>query len=53
LTKTELEQAYEEALPHLDYAVIEAGKTRHEVDWVYGINLSRALTLAMSSWSGK
>jgi DNA topoisomerase-1 len=53
LTKTELEQAYEEPLPHLDFAVIDAGKTRHEVDWLYGINLSRALTLAMRSWSGK
>ncbi len=46
LTKTELEQAYEHPLPTLDFNLIEAGKTRHEIDWLYGINLSRALTSA-------
>jgi len=40
-------------LPHLDFALIEAGRTRHEVDWLYGINLSRALTIAARDWSGK
>ena len=34
-------------LPHLDFALVEAGLTRHEVDWLYGINLSRALTTAV------
>jgi DNA topoisomerase-1 len=53
LMKTELEKAYEEPLPRLDFAFIEAGRTRHEVDWLYGINLSRALTLAAHHWSGK
>ncbi len=53
LMKTELEQAYEEPLPRLDFALIEAGRTRHEVDWLYGINLSRALTLAAHHWSGR
>jgi len=53
LMKSELEKAYEEPLPHLDFAVIEAGRTRHEVDWLYGINLSRALTLAALRWSGR
>ncbi|UCE43846.1 MAG: DNA topoisomerase I [Candidatus Bathyarchaeota archaeon] len=53
LTKSELEQAYEEPLPHLDFALIEAGRTRHEVDWLYGVNLSRALTLSAKRWSGK
>jgi len=53
LTKSELEKAYEEPLPQLDFAMIEAGKTRHEVDWLYGVNLSRALTLAAQSWSGR
>jgi DNA topoisomerase-1 len=46
LTRAELEKSYAELLPHLDFAVIEAGLTRHEVDWLYGINLSRALTAA-------
>ena len=53
LMKTELEQAYEEPLSRLDFALIEAGRTRHEVDWLYGINLSRALTLAAHRWSGR
>jgi len=53
LTKTELEKAYEKPLPNLDFALIEAGRTRHEVDWLYGVNLSRALTLAAKRWSGR
>jgi len=53
LTKEELEKSYTDALPHLDFALIEAGRTRHEVDWLYGINLSRALTSAAKNYSGK
>jgi len=53
LMKSELEKAYEEPLPQLNFALIEAGRTRHEVDWLYGINLSRALTLAARRWSGR
>jgi len=53
LTKDELEKAYSDLLPKLDFALVEAGRTRHEVDWLYGVNLSRALTLAAERWSGK
>jgi len=53
LTKEELEKSYTEPLPHLDFTLIEAGRTRHEVDWLYGVNLSRALTMAARDWSGK
>jgi DNA topoisomerase-1 len=53
LTQEELERSYFGSLPHLDFALIEAGRTRHEVDWLYGINLSRALTLAAKNWSGR
>ena len=53
LTKVELEQAYEHPSPTLDFNLIEAGKTRHEIDWLYGINLSRALTLAVKRVSGR
>lgn len=53
LTKAELEKSYEESMPHLDFAMIEAGRTRHEIDWLYGINVSRALTLAANRWSGR
>jgi DNA topoisomerase-1 len=53
LTKEEVEKAYSEALPHLDFSLIEAGLTRHEVDWLYGVNLSRALTIATRKCSGQ
>ncbi|MEM3824062.1 MAG: DNA topoisomerase I, partial [Candidatus Bathyarchaeia archaeon] len=53
LTKEELEKSYNELLPRLDFALIEAGRTRHEVDWLYGVNLTRALTIAAKDWSGK
>jgi DNA topoisomerase-1 len=53
LTKEELEKSYAEPLAHLDFALIEAGLTRHEVDWLYGINLSRALTTAAKNYSGQ
>ena len=43
LTKDELRKSYENASPHLDFNIIEAGETRHLLDWLYGINLSRAL----------
>jgi DNA topoisomerase-1 len=46
LTKKDIEESYENPLPHLDFSLIEAAKTRHEVDWLYGINLSRALMSA-------
>ncbi|MGB9853732.1 MAG: DNA topoisomerase I [Candidatus Bathyarchaeales archaeon] len=53
LTKEELEKSYEELLPTLNFGLIEAGRTRHEIDWLYGVNLSRALTIAAKDWSGR
>jgi DNA topoisomerase-1 len=53
LTKEELQESYGQLLPTLDYSIIEAGLTRHEVDWLYGINLSRALTQAAKKSSGQ
>jgi DNA topoisomerase-1 len=53
LTEDELKAAYASLLPHLDFSLIEAGLTRHEVDWLYGINLSRALTTAAKNFSNK
>ena len=53
LTNEELEKSYAEPLGSLDFALIEAGLTRHEVDWLYGINLSRALTTAAKNYSGR
>ncbi len=52
LTREDLNKSWENRLMTLDYAVIAAGKARHETDWLYGINLSRALTLAVRRASG-
>jgi DNA topoisomerase-1 len=52
LTKEELEESYANVLPSLDFSLIEAGLARHEIDWLYGVNLSRALTQAAKKHSG-
>lgn len=46
LTSKELRDAYAKVTPGLDFSLAYAGMCRHEVDWLYGINLSRALTQA-------
>jgi DNA topoisomerase-1 len=53
LTKEELEEAYRSLMPQLDFTLIDAGLARHEVDWLYGINLSRALTQAAKKSSNQ
>ncbi|RLJ08462.1 MAG: DNA topoisomerase I [Candidatus Aenigmatarchaeota archaeon] len=52
LTKPDLIEAYEKASSHLDFPQIEAGLTRHQLDWYFGINVSRALTLSLQRVSG-
>ncbi|MCH7568394.1 MAG: DNA topoisomerase I [Nanoarchaeota archaeon] len=47
LTKTELEKSFENSLPTLNWGQAYAGETRHKIDWLYGINLSRALMSAI------
>jgi len=49
LTKDDLVEAYDEASPHIDWGLANAGEARHFLDWMYGINISRALTLAVKS----
>ena len=49
LTKSDLIKAYEQKNTTLNWGQAKAGRTRHELDWLYGINLSRALTLAIKS----
>jgi len=44
MTEKELKSAYRNLAPQLDKPIVEAGRTRHELDWLYGINLSRLLT---------
>jgi len=52
LTKNDIIDAYENASKKLDFPQIEAGLTRAQVDWYFGINLSRALTLALEHVGG-
>ncbi len=49
LTKPDLVKAYESKSPHIDWGQAEAGETRHFLDWINGINYSRALTSAIKS----
>src|SRR3989344_2031153 len=49
LTKDELEKSFENPLPTLAWENAYAGETRHVVDWLYGINLSRALMSAIKT----
>jgi len=47
LTKNEIEDAYENISPTLNWGQAMAGETRHYLDWIYGINFSRALMEAV------
>jgi len=47
LTKDELIESYDKKSKTLSWGQAKAGETRHVLDWYYGINLSRALTLAI------
>jgi DNA topoisomerase I len=47
-TKAALITAYENKSSTLDWGQAFAGETRHKLDWYYGINISRALTQAMT-----
>jgi DNA topoisomerase-1 len=47
LTAPELNYAYSHLMPTIDWGQAIAGETRHYLDWMYGINLSRALMEAI------
>ncbi len=51
LTKHDLIKAYNEMSDHLDFENIECGETRHYLDFYYGINTSRALTIAIKKYA--
>jgi len=53
LTEPELRDAFANALPSLNFPLVFAGMCRHEVDWLFGINLSRALTQSALKTSGR
>ncbi len=52
LTIPDLVASYKSSERHLDYGQIKAGLTRHILDWYWGVNISRALTLAMKPHTG-
>ena len=52
LTRQDLVEAYDNASEHLDYPQINAGLARHQLDFLWGINMSRALTLALQKAGG-
>lgn len=47
LTKDDIVEAYANKRKTLDWGQANAGVTRHELDWYYGINLSSALMSAI------
>ncbi|MEM1735130.1 MAG: DNA topoisomerase I [Desulfurococcaceae archaeon] len=52
LTPMEIRESFNN-LSRLDYEMIESGLCRHELDWVWGINISRALMDAVKLVTGK
>jgi len=52
LTKQDLIKAFDDIKQHLDQRISESGETRHFLDFYWGINTSRALTLSIKH-SGK
>ncbi len=49
LTKQDLINAYDNAKPHINFGLANAGVTRHTLDFYFGINISRALTIAVKT----
>jgi DNA topoisomerase-1 len=47
LTKPDLVEAYEHKSKSINWGQANAGVVRHQLDWIYGINLSRALTASL------
>ncbi len=52
LTKEDIRKAFEDPQP-LDWGNIESGLARHVLDWIWGINVSRALTRIYQKLSGE
>lgn len=51
LTESDLREAYRNLYETIDFNLAEAGETRHIVDFLWGVNLSRALTIALKKGS--
>ncbi|MBP2171830.1 DNA topoisomerase I [Methanococcus voltae] len=48
LTKKEIVKSFENT-DSIDFGLVDAGDSRHKIDWFFGINISRALMQAISS----
>jgi len=48
LTKEEIVKAYENP-DRIDFGLVDAGESRHKLDWYYGINVSRALMQSLKA----
>ncbi|HUU77304.1 MAG TPA: DNA topoisomerase I [candidate division Zixibacteria bacterium] len=53
LTDSDIVNSFLNPSPTVDINLANAGFTRHEIDWLYGINLTRALTLAIKHSTGR
>lgn len=49
LTAPELQKSFDSPLPEMAWGNAYAGESRHILDWLYGINLSRALMSAIKT----
>ena len=49
LTSEELKKSFDSPLPQMAWGNAYAGEARHILDWLYGINLSRALMSAIKT----
>jgi len=52
VTADDLKEAYAEKTPTIDWGQANAGVTRHVLDWLYGINISRALSGSVKKAGG-
>lgn len=52
LTRQDIQRAFRRLEP-LDWDMIEAGLARHELDWIWGVNVSRALMDSVSRVTGR
>ena len=52
VTPEDLREAYDQKNPTLNWGQANAGITRHVLDWLYGINVSRALSASVKKAGG-
>ncbi|MEM1684160.1 MAG: DNA topoisomerase I [Nanopusillaceae archaeon] len=51
ITKQDISNAFRNIRESIDYGLAIAGETRHILDWLYGINLSRILTRSLRKYT--